>query len=492
MSFVGKLSFVSQVLPSSRPFMRRLFDAIKGKRKQQRCRLPIEFKLDCAIWLQRIQQWNGLLVGLFILNNHLSSYLMHLFLVLVSIYNHFHLLFHIDQIPTALQPGHAVSGTWHSSMSHLLSNRSIAYLELFSVVYALTMLAPVLHNQSVLILTDNASNVPIINKLRTQSSAIIGLLRSLAELSATHVFACSARHISGESNVLADFLSRPALHLNSHVQTWSTFESSHSLPSLSHVTTVCSSSLHLPNPIPISTALNLNVHLNYMPSLIFSNPCHFVSSTKRSYASHQQTFFRFCHTISHDPLKPMTPDQLCACMCDYVSTHKITTLPSYLSALADFYRSNSLGELPREHERVVRVRKGLNNYYSLSETTTPKSPLGFAELTQLHKLIDFSTFAGAREWAAYTMSFFALLRRSEILDTRLTFAHIQIHTHGMSITVPFSKTNNRPHIVHICKRDDFLCPIHAFLSYQAFIPSKLRIISNMSCFSFHTTYNTSS
>ena len=96
----------------------------------------------------------------------------------------------------------------------------IAYLELFAVVYALTMLAPVLHNQSVLILTDNESNVPIINKLRTRSSMIINLLRSLAELSATHVFACSARHISGESNVLADFLSRPALHLHKHVETW--------------------------------------------------------------------------------------------------------------------------------------------------------------------------------------------------------------------------------------------------------------------------------
>ncbi len=61
MSFTGKLSFVSQVLPSSRPFMRRLLDAIKGKRKQQRCRLPNEFKLDCTIWLQRIHQWNGLI-----------------------------------------------------------------------------------------------------------------------------------------------------------------------------------------------------------------------------------------------------------------------------------------------------------------------------------------------------------------------------------------------------------------------------------------------
>ena len=213
-------------------------------------------------------------------------------------------------------------------------------------------------------------------------------------------------------------------------------------------------------------------------------------NTKKSYESHHRTYFRFCHTISHDTLKPMTPDQLCACMCDYVSTHKITTLPAYLSALANYYRANSLGELPREHERVVRVRKGLTNYYALSETTTPKSPLGFTELTQLYKLIDHSTFAGAREWSAYTMSFFALLRRSEILDARLTFANIQTHASGMSITIPFSKTNNRPHVVHICKRDDFLCPVHAFLSYQAFVPTKLQSISTCPVFlsTPHTTH----
>ena len=126
----------------------------------------------------------------------------------------------VDQLPSSLQPGHGVSGTWHTSMSHLLTNRSIAYLELFAVVYALTMFAPVLHNHSVLILTDNSSNVPVINKQRTRSSAIIGLLRSMAELSAAHVFSCSARHISGESNVLADFLSRPQLHQHAHLSTW--------------------------------------------------------------------------------------------------------------------------------------------------------------------------------------------------------------------------------------------------------------------------------
>lgn len=281
LSFIGKLSFVSQILTSSRPFMRQLLNAVKGKRLHSRCRLPQGFKVDCVIWLQRINRWNGLISW--------SIHTQQPF-VIISDASISGFGFYLDsfptnvayaQLPTALLPGSGVSGTWHSSMSHLLSNRSIAYLELFSVVFALTMLAPVLHNQSVLILTDNSSNVPIINKLRTKSNAIIGLLRSLAELSATNVFACSARHISGESNVLADFLSRPALHMNQRIQTWLGYAQSHSQP-LSHVTVVCSSSLQLPNPTPelIQPLHALNVQLNYLPSLIHFNPCLFESVPK--------------------------------------------------------------------------------------------------------------------------------------------------------------------------------------------------------------------
>jgi hypothetical protein len=277
MSFTGKLSFVSQVLPCARPFMRRLLDAIKGKRKQQRCRLPNEFKLDCTIWLQRIHQWNGLISWsihtqqpfVIVSDASISGFGFYLQSFPDSV--------SVDQLPSSLQPGHGVSGTWHTSMSHLLTNRSIAYLELFAVVYALTMLAPVLHNHSVLILTDNSSNVPVINKQRTRSSAIIGLLRSMAELSATHVFSCSARHISGESNVLADFLSRPQLHQHAHLSTWQSLNPSLSLSlPLTHVTIVCSSSLHLPNPTPlINHPLHVqNVKLNYLPSLTSSPKCH--------------------------------------------------------------------------------------------------------------------------------------------------------------------------------------------------------------------------
>ena len=78
-----------------------------------------------------------------------------------------------------------------------------------------------------------------------------------------------------QNNVLADFLSRPQLHLNNHVQKWSLFDLSNSLP-LSRVTVVCSSSLCLPNPVsPIIHSHNVhNVKLSYLPSLISFPRCH--------------------------------------------------------------------------------------------------------------------------------------------------------------------------------------------------------------------------
>lgn len=210
-------------------------------------------------------------------------------------------------------------------------------------------------------------------------------------------------------------------------------------------------------------------------------------ATKKSYQSHQRTFFRFCQVISLDPLTPMTPQQLCECMVDYVSKHKITTLASYMSAVSDWYKRNALGALPRDHDRVIAVRKGLLNYYSLSETTTPKLPIGFNELAQFAKLINLSTFEGAREWASYVLSFFGLFRRSEILDIRLKFSHIVTHDKGISITIPYSKTNLQPHVVHLCNRDDYLCPLLAFLRYRSFISPQLLSIKTCPAFLSKTT-----
>ena len=182
----------------------------------------------------------------------------------------------------------------------------------------------------------------------------------------------------------------------------------------------------------------------------------------------------------------MTHRQLASLMVFYVRTHKVTTLPSFLSGVSHFLESIGLPRLTDllQHPYCKMVRKGLTNYYSLTEHVTPKLPLGLEELAHLHRLIHHHTFAGARDWASYVISFFALLRRSEILDRRLTFQHVVVlpnHT-GLAITVPFSKTNLQPATVHIASRDDIFCPVKAFLSYSCFIPSKLRTISTCPVF----------
>ena len=105
-------------------------------------------------------------------------------------------------------------------------------------------------------------------------------------------------------------------------------------------------------------------------------------------------------------------------------------------------------------------------------------------LGRLDALIDHHSFDGARDWAAYTMSFFALLRRSEILDRRLEFRHVSVLDDGagMSIVVPYSKTNLHPATEYVSSRDDMFCPVAAYLNYSRLIPSKLRTIRSRPVF----------
>ena len=65
---------------------------------------------------------------------------------------------------------------------------------------------------------------------------------------------------------------------------------------------------------------------------------------------------------------------------------------------------------------------------------------------------------------------------------RLKFHHIVVHATGMSITIPYSKTNLQPHTVHLCARDDYLCPVQAFVHYRSFVPTKLQSIASCPVF----------
>jgi hypothetical protein len=199
-------------------------------------------------------------------------------------------------------------------------------------------------------------------------------------------------------------------------------------------------------------------------------------NSRSTYASHHRTFIKLCSNVGFDPLIMLTERQLCMVMIDYVRTHKVTTLPTYISAIANWFHEHELGDLPR-HRLFTRVQRGIQNVFGLSEVTEPKAALSLSDLAVFHSRIDHSSFEGARDWFAYVLAFFGLLRIGEYISPTLTHKHVASQQWGIEITIPFSKTNLQPVQVRLIRRDDTFDPVMAYDNYVSHIAPKLRLPS---------------
>jgi hypothetical protein len=256
MSLVGKLSFAAACLPGARPFMRRLLDLVPhGKPRFKLVNLTASFKLDLLYWSTRLPLWNGRCTWI-----HPQP------IVLVSDASMEGFGFHLQSLPPgfdhsslpkALQPGSGVIGLWSKCHQPLVaSHRQIQWAEMFAALAALFVYSPFIGNHSVLLLMDNKSDVGAINRHSSRSKTVCLLVRAMFDLSFRHHFSFRAQHIPGESNVLADFLSRPAKHQHQPLLQWplqqlelqsqsSSAVDSASLPMLSVVSVLLSSNLML-------------------------------------------------------------------------------------------------------------------------------------------------------------------------------------------------------------------------------------------------------
>jgi hypothetical protein len=197
-------------------------------------------------------------------------------------------------------------------------------------------------------------------------------------------------------------------------------------------------------------------------------------NTRKSYASMHRTFMQFCTQHSIDAWAPLSEEQLCLAMIAYVQTHKVTSLPTYLSALANWAQEHELGPLPRGR-RFERVKKGIGNVFGLSESSQSKAALTLSDLAAIHSSLQPRDFDDTRDWCAYVFAFFGLLRLSEFIGAQLRFEYIERRDWGVRITVPFSKTNLQPVQVGLVRRDDLFCPVRAYDAYVALIPRPLRL-----------------
>jgi hypothetical protein len=222
MSLVGKLSFAAACLPGARPFMRRLLDMVPHGSPHVRRKLvnlSSYFHLDLHYWSTRLGAWNGR-----------CSWIHPTPLVLVTDASlegfgfHVHSLppgFDPSRLPAALRPGSGILGLWSDCHRSLVStHRHIQWAEMFAALAAILVYSPYVGNHSILLWMDNSSDVGAINRQSSRSRTVTVLVRAMFDLSFHGHFAFRAQHIPGQSNVLADFLSRPTLHQHRPLELW--------------------------------------------------------------------------------------------------------------------------------------------------------------------------------------------------------------------------------------------------------------------------------
>jgi hypothetical protein len=100
-------------------------------------------------------------------------------------------------------------GKWPEDLEQELhSTMSIAFMELYPIVVAAVLFGEQWDKKRIMFRSDNMATVYAINKGRSQSPAIMQLMRRLVLVAATCNFAFASQHIPGTHNDIADAISR--------------------------------------------------------------------------------------------------------------------------------------------------------------------------------------------------------------------------------------------------------------------------------------------
>jgi hypothetical protein len=244
-SLIGKLQFAATVLPGARPFVRRMLDLQQQHNRRisaqhsnsdstvirqatsRRLHFALQhsvihtdrgFRADARFWLSHLHQWNGSAKwrsaqsAPFCIASDAS--LSGFGFYLESTPPHVN----TSQWPQGVRVGTGYSGVYSLIHQHLhAASSQMTWCELFAVFAALSTYRTLLKNSCVLFFVDNETDVHILNRQATRSSRLAGLLREIYSISLTDNISIFARHRSGVDNILADFLSRPELHLHTHI-----------------------------------------------------------------------------------------------------------------------------------------------------------------------------------------------------------------------------------------------------------------------------------
>jgi hypothetical protein len=157
----------------------------------------------------------------------------------------------------------------------------------------------------------------------------------------------------------------------------------------------------------------------------------------------------------------------------YATTHKVTSVKTFLSAMAHDARRRfgPNAVLPRQG-LYLQTRTGIEKFYGDTAAPMRKAPVCLDDLCSFARLLPRNTFEGARDWCACLLAFFGLLRIREYMEAGLRVRDVRVAAYGLDIDVLYSKTSLVRATVSVSARGDELCPSRALTAYFAHVRSR--------------------
>ena len=188
-SLVGKLQFMGKCIKPGRIFIARLINWMKTLDRQHKHTIPMGARRDIAWWARYITQFNGKSIIWMHTNPEVDSIIA-------------------TDASKAGYGGIAGKEYFRGRFPQAWKTRNIAELEIRAVIVALKVWAHKLTGQYFWVHVDNEAVATVINSGAARDEVLQNALREIAMIAAKYEFIIKAKHISGISNRIPDWLSR--------------------------------------------------------------------------------------------------------------------------------------------------------------------------------------------------------------------------------------------------------------------------------------------
>lgn len=196
-ALIGKLSFFSRAIRSSRAFLRRFYDIMSKIRKpHHRIRISGEVRHDILMWLSFLDHFNGV--------THIPP----------TVWNESNVLkLYTDS-----------AGSHHLGCGCICQNEwcffqwpahwpdsilgDLTFLEMVPVLLAIILWAKFFKGRKLVMFIDNEALVSVLNKQSSRSQRVMHLVRNFVLIAMEYEILFHARHVPSECNSVADSISR--------------------------------------------------------------------------------------------------------------------------------------------------------------------------------------------------------------------------------------------------------------------------------------------